>query len=113
MQVFIFLFFTESFGKHTDFTPVLEELRAVHHVFKSCRTNHMSIMTNIFKPHLSRKRPFLDLSLPFDLKMKDNNFCLGFLPEHPTSPIVLVRPETEKPQGRKVIKLRHFLTLYF
>lgn len=104
MLVHLSYYSLESFGKHTDFTPLLEELRTIFHVLKSCRANHLGIMTNIFTSHLSRKNKFLDLTLPFDLKMKDNNFCLGFLPDHPRSPVVLVRPELEKSKGEQVLK---------
>ena len=45
----------------------------------------------MFHTHIHRQRPFCQLTLPFDLKMKDSNFCVGFLEGYPTSPVVLVR----------------------
>ena len=96
----MFHFFSDSFGRHLDFAPLLEELRAVFHTLKACNANCTGIMHAIFYPHIHRKLPFCDLSLPFDLKMKESNFCVGFLEGYPTSPVVLVRePPDQEPHG--------------
>lgn len=76
-----------------DVNIVLNDLRVLHHILKSCYATNSdgpySMMRKMFTAYLSKWYPFCLYELPFDIGLKKCGFSVGFVGTFPVTPVML------------------------